>query len=102
MNKATEVIKELVDSGDAVAYFIRTHGSYEVHYWVSGNKCIRKLYGMFPHFNPKVGNHITVEEIDDDEYKSILDGTFDKNKFDAKLIKRSKRLYPYLWVDYNG
>lgn len=59
-----------------------------------------KLYGSFPHHNPKVGSHETVEELTLEDFQAIKENRFDRKAFDNRIIERHKRYWPHLWA-YN-
>jgi len=90
-------LQDLLNQGNGVVYTIFRINGYEVHAWYSANKYIYKLYGSFPHHNPKVGNHETIEEITLEDLQAIKENKFDRKAFDKKIIERHKSNWSYLW-----
>jgi len=90
-------IQDLIDRGDGVGYAISRINGYEIHCWSSEKKTTYKLYGSFPHHNPKVGSHETVEDLTLEDLQAIKENRFDRKAFDNKIIERHKQYWPYLW-----
>jgi hypothetical protein len=55
------------------------------------------IYGVFPHFNPKCGNNITTEWLDEEEHAEFMTGTLDMEAFWERLRDKFRKLYPWLW-----
>ena len=101
MNKDTRKLEPDIRAGQACGYSIFNIKGYEIHCWVS-SKTIYSLGGIFPHFNPKVGYHATIQDITLEEIETIKNGTFSREEFDKKLIEKFKEMYPHLWANHNG
>jgi hypothetical protein len=83
---------------NSVSYYVVPTQYGDVHIWIS-DEVIAKLYGYFPHHNPKIGSHPTVEELTREDYEAIRLGTFDRKAFDQKIIEGHKNnpTWAHLW-----
>lgn len=80
-------------------YCIRDINGYEVHAWAIGGPAIYGVYGLWPHHNPKVGSHYTVEPCSSEDVCLMAKGEFDRETFSRRIIRQHRQNWPKLWED---
>jgi hypothetical protein len=75
---------------EAAAYWIEEIGTYRVHHHVSEKKHVISLEGSWPHHNPRVGNHTTIVPMSKAQYRSLVNGKFDRCLFEQRIIRTTR------------